>query len=92
MVSADWGEGPTTTKSQIYPMDVLVEANDRQGLLRDISDVLSREQINVIAVNTRSKAGKAHMRFTVEVGGVPALNRALQKLRGVDGVDSASRA
>ena len=92
VVSAEWGEQAETTKPQIYPMDVLVEASDRQGLLRDISDVLSREQINVIAVNTRSKSGKAHMRFTVEIGGVPALNRALQKLRGVDGVDSASRA
>ncbi len=92
VVSAEWGHQERSAKQFIYPMDVLVEATDRQGLLRDISDVLSSEKINVIAVNTRSKSGKAHMRFTVEVGGVPALNRALQRIRSVDGVESSSRA
>ncbi len=92
VVSAEWGEREETTKPYIYPMDIMVEASDRQGLLRDISDVLSREKINVIAVNTRSKSGKAHMRFTVEVGGVPMLNRALLHIRSVEGVLNATRA
>jgi GTP pyrophosphokinase len=39
----------------------VVDAADRQGLLRDISDVLSREKINVTAVKTQSRAGtRAH--------------------------------
>ena len=44
-------------------MEIVVEAQDRQGLLRDISEVLSKERLNVIAVNTVSKAGSARMKF-----------------------------
>jgi GTP pyrophosphokinase len=35
----------------------VVDATDRQGLLRDISDILSREKINVTAVRTQSRGG-----------------------------------
>jgi GTP pyrophosphokinase len=43
----------------------VVQAHDRQGLLRDISEVLSREKINVTGVNTQSKQHMAYMSFTV---------------------------
>ena len=92
VVSAEWGELASGGKPYIYPMDIAVEASDRQGLLRDISEVLSRERINVIAVNTRSKNSRASMRFTVEVNGMPQLNRALLLIREVEGVARASRA
>ena len=52
----------------MFPVDVVVEAMDRQGLLRDISEVLSREKINVTAVNTLSKNLQARMSFTLEPG------------------------
>src|SRR5690606_28866614 len=39
---ANWGEKPG-----LFPVDIAVQASDRQGLLRDISEVLSRERINV---------------------------------------------
>jgi GTP pyrophosphokinase len=51
----------------VYPVDVAVEAADRQGLLRDISDVFAREKTNVIGVQTQSVKGVAWMTFTVEV-------------------------
>ena len=40
--------------TSVFPVDIAVQAHDRQGLLRDISEVLSRERINVTAVNTQS--------------------------------------
>jgi GTP pyrophosphokinase len=38
----------------VYPVDVAVEATDRQGLLRDISEVFAKEKMNVIGVQTQS--------------------------------------
>ncbi len=40
----------------VYPVDLAVESNDRQGLLRDISEVFAREKMNVTGVKTRAGA------------------------------------
>ena len=76
----------------VFAVDIVVDANDRQGLLRDVSEVLTREKINVIAVNTQSKQGAAHMRFTAEISNVNQLNRTLTLLHDVNGVVGARRA
>ena len=91
VISAEWGEQWSAQSGAVYPVDLLVDAGDRQGLLRDISDVLSREKINVTAVKTQSRAGMAHMSFTVELTGTAALQKALASLREVSGVISAKR-
>jgi GTP pyrophosphokinase len=88
MITADWGEG----SEAVYPVDIFVEANDRTGLLRDISEVLSREKINVIAVNTQSRAGRAFMGFTVEISNIPQLSRTLSVIRDIHSVLHARRA
>ena len=80
------GEG-----AAVYPVDVQVQAQDRQGLLRDISEVLAREKINVIGVQTQSVKGTAWMTFTVEVGDAVRLGKVLATVRGVAGVESARR-
>jgi GTP pyrophosphokinase len=49
------GLGPAGRRpGRVYPLDVVVEAADRQGLLRDISEVFAKEKINVTGVNTQS--------------------------------------
>jgi GTP pyrophosphokinase len=68
-----------------------VRSNDRPGLLKDISEVLSREQINVTAVNTLSRQQLASMSFTLEVKGAVQLGRALGLIAEVPGVISAVR-
>jgi GTP pyrophosphokinase len=87
VISAEWGGGADA----LYPVDIVVEAQDRQGLLRDISEVLSREKINVTAVRTQTKQGNARMGFTIEVGGVAQLARALKLIGDIGGVERASR-
>ncbi|GAB3627955.1 GTP pyrophosphokinase [Pandoraea terrae] len=74
-----------------YPVDIQIEASDRQGLLRDISEVFSREKLNVTGVNTQSRASQAFMQFTVEVRDAGQLQRALSQLTNVNGVVSARR-
>ena len=66
-------------------------AQDRQGLLRDITEVLAREKMNVVGVNTASSRGEAHMSFTIEVTDAPALRRALGQVGEIKGVLSARR-
>ena len=87
VISAEWGD----QASAVYPIDLVVDATDRQGLLRDISDILSREQINVTAVRTQSRGGVAHMDFVVELPGTEILARVLSLLHGVPGVIRAVR-
>ena len=87
LITADWGK----PRDEVFPVDVVVDAMDRQGLLRDISEVFSRERINVTAVNTLSKNLQARMGFTLEVRGLEELKRALLLVRDVPGVLSAAR-
>ena len=87
MVTAEWGEAEGAT----FPIDIEVEAVDRTGLLRDISEVLSRERINVTATNTASRDLSARMRFTLEVANLDQLKRVLTLIREVRGVISAAR-
>jgi GTP pyrophosphokinase len=64
---------------------------DRQALLRDISEVFSREKINVTAVNTLSRNLQARMSFTLEVKSLDQLKSALALVQDVSGVLSAGR-
>lgn len=91
VIQADWGDKALHSRESVFPVDVLVQAGDRQGLLRDISEVLSREKLNVIAVNTLTKKGTAFMRFTMEVGGVNQLQRAMTLIREVPGIIDVQR-
>jgi len=87
MIEADWG----LQGGGVFSVDIVVQAHDRQGLLRDISEVLSREKINVTGVNTQSKQHMAYMSFTVEIFDLEQLQRTLAQVREVQGVLSASR-
>ncbi|MFZ6758524.1 RelA/SpoT family protein [Undibacterium sp. Ji50W] len=83
VIQTTWGDHG---KDTVYPVDIFVLAQDRQGLLRDISEVFSREKINVIGVNTQSAKSQARMSFTVEIGGTTQLQKALTVLHEVSGV------
>jgi GTP pyrophosphokinase len=75
----------------VYPVDISIEASDRQGLLRDISEVFAREKMNVIGVKTQSRRNAAYMLFTVEVSSSAQIQRACVLLGEVGGVVRASR-
>jgi GTP pyrophosphokinase len=87
LIDANWG----AARDEVFPVDIVVEAMDRQGLLRDISEVLSREKINVTAANTITKNLHSRMAFTIEVPSLDALKRALGYVRDVKGVLNATR-
>ena len=90
LIDVRWGERQAGEAS-VYPVDVAVEALDRQGLLRDISEVFAKEKMNVIGVQTQSVKGMAWMTFTVELSNAALLERVLHAVKSVKGVRNARR-
>ncbi|MBJ2283070.1 GTP diphosphokinase [Pseudomonas sp. MF6755] len=78
IIQVSWGPVPVLT----YPVDIIIRAYDRSGLLRDVSQVLLNERINVLAVNTRSNKedNTALMSLTIEIPGLDALGRLLGRI------------
>jgi GTP pyrophosphokinase len=76
-----------------YAVDFMVVASDRKGLLRDISSILTNENIDVIGVNTNSdrKTDTATMRFTIEVTNMKQLSRVLSKIEQLADINLVKR-
>jgi GTP pyrophosphokinase len=90
VIEVEWGRAKGEELAR-YPVDVAIEAADRQGLLRDISEVFAREKTNVIGVQTQSVKGTAWMTFTVEVSDSARLSKVLSLVASVTGVRWAKR-
>ncbi len=88
VIQTTWGE---PVKDTVYPVDIFILALDRQGLLRDISEIFSREKINVIGVSTQSAKGQARMSFTAEISSTAQLQKALGVIHEVKGVLDVQR-
>jgi GTP pyrophosphokinase len=94
VIEVQWGGqggGSRDGKGAVYPVDVAVEALDRQGLLRDISDVFAREKMNVIGVQTQTVKDIAWMTFTIEVDDARQVARAMSVVSDVPGVRAVRR-
>ncbi|PPD12745.1 bifunctional (p)ppGpp synthetase/guanosine-3',5'-bis(diphosphate) 3'-pyrophosphohydrolase [Methylophilus sp.] len=87
LLNAQWGN----KQSGVYEVDIVLEANDRQGLLRDISELFAREKINTTKANTLSRNHVALMHFTVELVDLDQLAHLLGRLKQVPGVITAQR-
>ncbi|MCX7692905.1 bifunctional (p)ppGpp synthetase/guanosine-3',5'-bis(diphosphate) 3'-pyrophosphohydrolase [Tepidimonas taiwanensis] len=87
VIDVEWA-APTGggAHAPVYAVDVGVQAQDRQGLLRDISEAFAREKINVVGVQTQSVKGVAWMTFTVEVNDATRVQRVMAVLNDVPGV------
>jgi GTP pyrophosphokinase len=91
VIEVAWGEPAGSLKEAVYPVDVAVEASDRQGLLRDITELFAKDKTNVIAVQSQTVKGTAWMTFTVEVADSGRLARVLGSVAELPGVRSARR-
>lgn len=75
------------------PVVVQVEAYDRRGLLRSLSEVIDNENINIRKVDTVSTEDDiAHMTFHIEVSGLSQLSKLLAKLEQQPGIIHSRRA
>ena len=92
VIEVGWG-AVDRDRVAVYPLDVLIEAADRPGLLRDISEVFAREKMNVTGAHTQSAKDRstAWMTLTVEVPDVARLASVLAQIVRVTGVRHARR-
>ena len=76
-----------------YPVDILIEAYDRPGLLKDLSTMLSVERVNILGVNTQTDPStlEAHMSLTLEIEGLEELSRVMQRIGQLPNVLSVTR-
>jgi GTP pyrophosphokinase len=87
-IEADWEMQPTRGQS----VQIVVEAYDRRGLLKDLTQVIFADQINIRQVNTISETdGIANMKLSIEVKGLAQLSRLLARLEQQPGIISARR-
>lgn len=89
VVPVEWGE----KGEQTFPVDVVILAYDRSGLLRDLMNVFANEHCNVISANTRTdlQNSTAESFFTIEVARLESLGRIMDKLYQVANVISVRR-
>ena len=76
-----------------YEVDIGIEAYDRSGLLRDITELLASARVNVLSVNTETDRREhiATMRLRVEVPDLSFLGRLLTRIGDLNNVISAVR-
>lgn len=89
VVEAAWGEN----YSHGYHLTVRVLANDRSGLLRDITTIFANEKVNVLGISSRSdiKQQTAIIDTDIEIYNLLALSRLITKLNYIPGVIEAKR-
>ncbi len=89
IIEVTWGDSARAD----YKVDVAIEAYDRQGLLRDITELFANARINVLSINTDTnrKSHTATMRLTVEVPNLGFLSKLLERINRLPNVISAVR-
>ena len=89
LVEVEWGDSDIHN----YPVNLLIQANDRHGLLSDISRTLSDDKVNVVAVNTMSnkKDQSARMSVTIEIRDLQQLSRIMDKISQLRNVIDVTR-
>lgn len=92
LIDAEWQSGAESAGSEKYFAEIKIYANDRNGLLADISKALTEKNINIQALNTRTnKQGLATMEVAFEIGGREELIRIIDKIRTIESVIDIER-
>lgn len=92
LIDADWQETPQGVAGEKYLAEIKIYANNRNGLLADISKALTEKDIDILSMNTRtSKQGLATMQMSFEISGREELNRIIDKVRAIESVIDIER-
>ncbi|MDX9686979.1 GTP diphosphokinase [Halopseudomonas formosensis] len=89
LIEVSWGGEPVQT----YPVEIFIKAYDRSGLLRDVSQLLANEKINVLEASSRTNRDDnyASMMLTLEVPNLHLLGRLLTRIGQLPNVIEARR-
>ncbi|MBO5031365.1 MAG: bifunctional (p)ppGpp synthetase/guanosine-3',5'-bis(diphosphate) 3'-pyrophosphohydrolase [Lachnospiraceae bacterium] len=92
LIDAEWQPEETTERKEKYLTEIVVYAQNRNGLLADISKTLTEKNIDIRSMNTRtSKQGIATMAMTFEIGSREELTTIIEKLRMIESVVDIER-
>ncbi len=87
LIGVNWG-----SIQDVYPVAVKVDAWDRVGLLRDITNVVAEEGVNITNVNISEQGNKnVSILLTMEIKSMAQLSRLLAKVHSVRGVTEVER-
>jgi GTP diphosphokinase / guanosine-3',5'-bis(diphosphate) 3'-diphosphatase len=86
LVKVSWGENVRT-----YPVPIRIRAYDRQGLMGDITTLLTSENVNMVDVQVRLNKNLADLRIVIEVRDLAQLSRLLARIENLPNVLEAQR-
>ncbi len=91
LIDAEWEEAGEETEGR-YLAEIKIFANNRNGLLADISKALTEKNIDILSMNTRTnKQGMATLLTSFEIKSRDELNRIIDKIRTIDSVIDIER-
>ena len=92
LIDAEW-QVPDKQQAEKYVTEIKIYANDRSGLLADVSRALTEKNINILSMNTKTnKQGVATMQMSFEISGKDELKNIVEKIRSIDGIIDIERA
>ena len=90
LIDAEWQQ--TEDAEGKYLVEISIFANNRSGLLADISKTFTEKGIDILSLNTRvSKQGTATIMVSFEIGGREELQRIIDKIRTIESVIDIAR-
>ncbi len=81
----------STGRPQRYPVKITIYCDDRTGMLKELTAVISDDNTNIRGVDLRNEDGEAIVEFVVEAEDLRHLNRMVLGLRRVGGVRAVKR-
>ena len=85
LIDAEWQD--SEIPDQLFTAEINVYANNRTGLLVDISKLFTERKIDIASINVRtSKQGTATISMSFDVHSIEELNRLVKKLQQVESV------
>lgn len=87
LVEVQWGQKAGSK----YPVDLSITAQDRSGLLRDITTLLAAEKINLLAVQTHQLSEQVEIFLTVEMDNREMLARFIELLKKIESIQAIRR-
>ncbi len=93
LIDAEWQDMGAAASGEKYATEIKIYANNRTGLLVDISRIFTERGIDMTSINVRtSKQGTATISITFDIGGKDELQRIADKLHQVESVLDIERA
>ncbi len=92
LIDAEWEGSPDEVSGEKYLAEIKIFANNRNGLLADITRALTKKNIDIISLNTRvNKQGTATMATAFEISNREELNHIIDKIRSIESVIDIER-